>query len=199
MTDMQTSPNNPAPAPAPPGVATRARARQRQDIDPVDAAATLLGAATTGPATVGPDFFVARLDRDVDIIALYGWLKSTDCPLGFNGLVSLGEETKTATGFLDNFRQKIGDQPRGPTNSCGKLKMTNVSKNKPTEMEGPEWDWKVGMTFKVPKQLANDNLSASDRSLVRWASAPDYFSFFIRMDERASISNNLVYAGTIFR
>ena len=197
MADTPMTTSNPPPA-LDPSAEARAQSRQRLDPSLVDSATGLLAEVTTSPAIIGPDFFVARLDRDVDILALYGWLKSDDCPLGFNGLVGLGEETKTAKGFLDNFRQKIGDQPRGPLNTCGKLSLTNVRKTKPREIEGAEWNWKVGMQFKVPKKLANDNLTAADRSLVRWASAPEYFTIFIRLDERAAVSNNLVYAGTIF-
>ena len=42
--------------------------------------------------TVGPNFFVARLNDEAMTLALYGWLKSDKCCLGLQGKVQLPEE-----------------------------------------------------------------------------------------------------------
>ena len=44
---------------------------------------------TNVDGTVGPNFFVARLNDEAMTLALYGWLRSDNCCLGLQGKVQL--------------------------------------------------------------------------------------------------------------
>ena len=79
-------------------------------------------ANTNVNGTVGPNFFVARLNDEAYTLALYGWLKSDQCCLGPQGKVQLPEGVNCALDFLELFRKTNGIDTGRPL-SFGKLNL----------------------------------------------------------------------------
>ena len=104
--------------------------------------------------TVGPHFFVARLNDEAMTLALYGWLKSDKCCLGLQGKVQLPEEVNCASDFLEVFHKKTG-MDAGRALSFGKIVFKNVSKLKPADYDPDEqWNWDKGFLLFIKKEDA---------------------------------------------
>ena len=89
--------------------------------------------------TVGPNFFVARLEDEAYALALYGWLNSSDCFLGLQGKVQLPEGVNCALDFLEVFNKQ------GIHSSFGKIVLKNASYLKPDGLDDDTvWDWDKG-------------------------------------------------------